>query len=71
MRTTFGKPALMLALALMLPLIGCASQTGSGAKTKSAICDQFAPIRWSVSDTDESLKQIKAHNAVGKAICDW
>lgn len=58
----------MLVTALLLA--GCAQTTGTGA-TKAAICDQFRPIRWSASDTDESLKQIKAHNAVGKAICSW
>ena len=70
MRTTFAKPALMLALALTLPLIGCAQTTGSGA-TKAALCDQFRPIRWSASDTDETIRQAKETNAVGKAVCGW
>ncbi len=70
MPTTFGKPALMLALALTLPLIGCASQTAGGG-TKAALCDQFRPIRWSASDTDETIRQAKQANAVGKAICNW
>lgn len=70
MPTTFAKPALLLALALTLPLIGCASQTGSSA-TKVALCDQFRPIRWSASDTDETIRQAKEANAVGKAICGW
>lgn len=70
MQTTFGKPALMLALALTLPLIGCASQTGSGA-TKAALCDQFRPILWSASDTHDTIRQAKEANAVGKALCGW
>jgi hypothetical protein len=57
-------------LALVLPLAGCGTMTAGGA-TKAALCEQFAPIKWSDSDTDESLKQIKAHNAVGRAICGW
>lgn len=70
MQTKSARLALMLALALTLPLIGCASQTAGGA-TKAALCDQFAPIRWSASDTDETIRQAKEANAVGKAVCGW
>lgn len=66
----FAKPALMLAMLLTLP--GCVTAMGSsGTETGKAICDQFRPLRWSDKDTDETIRQAKANNAVGKAICGW
>lgn len=55
----------MLALALTLP--SC-TMTDSDA-TKSALCDQFKPILWSQSDTPETVRQAKEHNAVAVAVC--
>lgn len=69
MRTTFAAPGLTLALALTLA--GCGTTTGSGGATKDALCDQFAPIRWSATDTDDTIRQAKAHNAAGAAVCGW
>lgn len=57
-------------LALALPLASCVQTTGSGA-TKAALCDQFRPIRWSASDTDDTIRQAKETNAVGRALCGW
>ena len=68
MPTTFGRRALMLAIAL--GLTACQT-TGSGGETRKAMCDQFKPIRWSASDTAETAIQAKEHNAVGVAICGW
>jgi hypothetical protein len=28
-------------------------------------------MRWSDNDTDETIRQAKAHNAVGKRLCGW
>jgi hypothetical protein len=36
----------------------------------AAFCDIARPIYWSRKDTLETVKQVKAHNAVGK-ICGW
>lgn len=57
---------------LMLALLpaSCATTTGGG-ETRAALCDQFRPVRWSVQDTDETIAQSKANNAVGVAVCDW
>jgi hypothetical protein len=33
------------------------------------MCDIFVPIKWNKSDTDETLKQIKAHNGVWLQLC--
>ena len=56
-------------IAGMLTLAGCATTTGTGA-TK-VYCGAAAPIAWSVSDTDETIRQAKAHNAVGRRLCGW
>jgi hypothetical protein len=58
-------------LALLLPLTNCTTTTGGSGATKAALCDQFAPIRWSSQDTPETVRQVKELNAVGAAICRW
>ena len=68
MRMQSAKLALMLALASILA--SCTTMT-AGGETKVALCDQFRPIRWSSSDTDETIRQAKEANAVGKALCGW
>lgn len=67
MRTQSAKLALTLALASIL---ASCTMTAGGA-TKVALCDQFRPIRWSVSDTAETIAQVKGNNAVGARLCDW
>ncbi len=67
MPTKSGAMALLLALGLTL---GSCKTTGGGA-TRSALCDQFQPIRWSSQDTAETVAQAKGHNAVGRALCSW
>lgn len=68
MQMTFAK--LVLTLALPWALASCTTMTAGGA-TKAAVCDQFRPIRWSKSDTPETIRQAKEANAVGAAICNW
>lgn len=72
MQTKRGRSALRLATGLLmtLPLASCATPTGGGA-AKAALCDQFKPIQWDVPDTDSTIAQAKAHNAVGVALCGW
>lgn len=67
MRTKSVATVLLLAL---VPILTACQATGGGA-TKSALCDQFRPIRWSVSDTAETVRQSKEHNSVGRALCNW
>lgn len=57
----------MLALGSILQ---ACTMTGSGA-TKDALCDQFRPILWSQSDTADTIKQAKEHNAVAVAVCGF
>lgn len=46
---------------------------GSGApiEARAAFCDAALPILWSARDSDETIKQVKEHNAVGAALCGW
>lgn len=57
----------------MLTLSACGTTTGSveiepiqGAQT---FCDVAQPITWSVNDTDATIRGVKSHNAVFKALC--
>jgi hypothetical protein len=56
-------------------LTACATTMGSGASTSPPPADTFClvakPIYWSAGDTDETIKQVKAHNAAGKILCGW
>lgn len=36
---------------------------------RSDFCQAAAPIYWGEGDTDETIRQVKAHNAVWKARC--
>jgi len=61
----------MRAALLLTPLLilqGCATTTGS-AGTEPVACSAFEPIRWSVKDTDETIRQVKEHNAAWRAVC--
>lgn len=64
-------------LGLTLILNGCATTTDFGvierpsrlpAPTELA-CTAFRPVTWSKSDTNSTIRQIKAHNAVYAALC--
>lgn len=59
----------------ILSSVGCASTKGSGATDPLPGADTFCrvakPISWSSRDTDETIREVKAHNAVGKALCGW
>ncbi len=61
----------MRAALLPIPLLiltGCATTTAS-VGTDAVACSAFEPIRWSKRDTEETIRQVKEHNAVWKAIC--
>jgi hypothetical protein len=52
----------------LLILAGCATTTAS-VGTDAVACSAFEPIRWSVRDTGDTIRQIKGHNAAWKATC--
>ena len=58
----------VLPLTLLLILQGCATTTGSTGNDVVA-CSAFEPIRWSAKDTDDTIRQVKEHNAAWKGIC--
>lgn len=68
-------PSMRRALRVLLPiaatalLAGCATTTGSGATR--VYCGAAVPIRWSAADSDATIRQAKAHNAVGRRLCNW
>jgi len=64
----------LLSSALLLPtLTGCATTTGSVEPTTSSLtfCAGARPIFWGKRDTVDTIKQVKAHNAVGVEACGW
>jgi hypothetical protein len=60
------RAALLLMPLLILP--GCATTTGS-VEADAVACSAFEPIRWSLKDTDDTIRQVKEHNSVWKAVC--
>lgn len=74
MRTKFAETALRLAMLLALAIVatGCAKTTaGVATETGRALCDVFRPIAWSAQDTDDTIRAVKANNAVGVRVCGW
>lgn len=53
--------------AMLLMAGSCGMTTVSGGT--DAACAAFRPISWSVLDTDDSIRQIKGHNAAYQANC--
>ena len=58
---------MLVGLAATQVLAACGTMTGSGGT--SVPCGAFEPIRWSQADTDETIAQVKGHNAAWKAVC--
>lgn len=58
---------MLAVLGSTLLLASCGMTTVSGG-TDTA-CGSFEPISWSQSDTDETIAQVKGHNAAWKAVC--
>jgi hypothetical protein len=64
-------------LMLICILNGCTTTTGSSATDTpvgladagSLACGAFQPITWSTRDTDQTIRQVKAHNASFVAVC--
>lgn len=68
-----SRGASLLSALSLIALTGCATTTASVGPTTSslAFCDGARPFFWSGRDTIASIKQAKAHNAVGVAACGW
>lgn len=57
--------AMLFALIACVTLTGCARTMASGGTE----CSRWRPIYWSRSDTEETIRQVKEHNAVFKKLC--
>ena len=59
--------------AVMLTLSGCGMTTASGVIEPVAGAETFCrvakPITWSIHDTDDTIREVKAHNAVFVRLC--
>lgn len=68
------SPLVWLSSAIsLLTLTGCATTTASVEPTTNSLtfCDGARPIFWAKRDTVDTIKQVKAHNAVGVDACGW
>lgn len=67
----------LVSLFAMLPLANCAQMMDfAGIEPKGTVTvspDSFCliaqPITWSTKDTDQTIEQVKEHNAVFKRLC--
>lgn len=72
-----GRQALLAVTLLVPTLASCAATMDSvgisarKSETERALCEAFQPLAWSARDTDETIQQAKAHNAVGVRVCGW
>lgn len=57
----------LVALAPALMLAACVTTTDTVVTDTS--CAAFEPIRWSVADTDETIRQVRGHNAAWGSLC--
>lgn len=72
-----SRKRMMLALASVTAsglLAGCATLTTAfGATeaidTKEVACAAFKPITWSTRDTDETIAEVREHNAAYAELC--
>lgn len=65
----------IMAIAMLVGLVGCTTLGVGPEAIKSFYCGSetqpgaYVPVRWSTKDTDETIAQTKANNAVYKATC--
>jgi hypothetical protein len=47
------------------------TDTGAAIEHGASFCAVARPILWSVRDSDETILQVKQHNAAGAVLCGW
>lgn len=57
--------AVMTAIAGISALVGCTPNLTAAY----VYCEVEAPISWSTKDTDQTIAEVKEHNAVYKSLC--
>lgn len=57
--------------AAMMAIVGISSLSGCVPNMTAAYvyCEVEAPITWSTKDTDQTIAEVKSHNAVFKSLC--
>ena len=61
-----------LLTACSTPMAGSAIDPAAGHRAATTLaCGAFQPIRYSRLDTEETRRQVRAHDAAGAAICGW
>ena len=55
-----------LLIALSAILTGCQTMGGAGTDVS---CDAFGPLGWSRSDTVQTARDVREHNAAWTALC--
>lgn len=72
------RTRLALLLSVTLPLAACESLTAISGQADTlpaevdpakVACEAFKPISWADADTDQTIREVKAHNAVYEALC--
>jgi hypothetical protein len=56
-------------LLLTQSAVSCASRMVIDAIERAKVCKIFAPIGWSSKDTDQTILEVKTHNAAWKRTC--
>lgn len=81
MRSSWTKQIRLGATLLLITISlgGCAKMTAFAATSNGALCDDrrtsekddgiMRPITWSPQDTDQTIREVKGHNAAWKALC--
>ncbi len=63
--------ALLARISVLVFAVALAGCQTDGAALPSVACTIFKPIGWSKADTRPTIRQVVAHNAVGKTTCGW
>lgn len=63
------RNSLMLTGLAMLSSLAACQTTKTGATDRAAVCSIFPAITYSSRDTDETVIQIRRHNAGFKSYC--
>lgn len=71
--TSRRRAPLLIALCATI-LSGCATMTGFGATEpppdpRAIACGAFRPIGWSTRDTEQTIREVKSHNAAWRVVC--
>lgn len=57
--------------AVMTAIVGISALAGCSTNLRAAYvyCQVEQPISWSTKDTDQTISEVKQHNAVYKSLC--